>query len=64
MLQLLYFGTVTACNGALYVTNLVIYRWPDIMASQWTSEGNVVTTGTNISGTITSGVVSSFSPFR
>jgi len=59
----LFWNSNSPCNGALYVTNLGDLQVARYNGSQWTSEGNVVTTGTNISGTITSGVVSSFSPF-
>ncbi len=59
----LFWNSNSPCNGALYVTNLGDLQVARYNSSQWTSEGNAVTTGTNISGTITSGVVSSFSPF-
>ncbi len=59
----LFWNSNSPCNGALYVTNLSDLQVARYNGSQWTSEGNSGTTGTNINGTITSGTVSTFSSF-
>lgn len=51
------------CNMALYVTDISTLRVSRYNGSQWTDGGNVSSTGNNTAGTITSGSISSFSPF-
>lgn len=51
------------CNGAAYVTDLPTLRVAHFTGGLWTDEGNASTTGNVSAGTITSNVLSSFSPF-
>jgi hypothetical protein len=51
------------CNVNAYVTNPVTLRVAHLVGTTWINEGNSATTGNNTAGTVTSNVVSAFSPF-
>jgi hypothetical protein len=53
----------SSCNGASYVTDLSTLRVAHLVGGTWVDEGNQATSGNTSSGSITSNLISTFSPF-